>query len=377
MRALHAFLCCAAALSGQTRAVTDPGIVTTGQAITPAGVPTIFDGRVYGVTFGENASAIWVASATKLFKLDWQQNRTLETIGLNGLPGLQGIQFDAAAGTPLLSGLRQGRVALQARDKVIAADLGTFQAGAIAVAKEADATGRRLAVIPLTANNQLAVIDVAHSVVAGKAATGIAPFGAVIAQKGDIAFVTNWGGRLARSGDVTSPTGLAASADRVVVDSRGIASTGTVTRVDLRTLETTHTIAAGLHPTALAWDEPGQRLYIANGNSDSVTVIDSRRMMVLSTFPVAPFAVKAPGVAPTALALSRDRTTLYAACGGINAIAVMDARSGAIRGLIPTAWYPNGLALSPDGRYLAVSALLGVGSGWRDAPSKRCGPARA
>ena len=34
-----------------------------------------------------------------------------------------------------------------------------------------------------------------------------------------------------------------------------------------------------------------------------------------------------------------------------------------MRGLIPTAWYPNQLALTPDGRQLAVATLLGVGSG--------------
>ena len=36
------------------------------------------------------------------------------------------------------------------------------------------------------------------------------------------------------------------------------------------------------------------------------------------------------------------RTTLYVACGGINAVAVVDTATGKIRGLIPTAWYPNG-----------------------------------
>ncbi|MEY3284415.1 MAG: hypothetical protein RIR86_2428, partial [Acidobacteriota bacterium] len=34
------------------RAVTDPGVVTTRQNITPAGVQSIFDGRVYGLSFG-------------------------------------------------------------------------------------------------------------------------------------------------------------------------------------------------------------------------------------------------------------------------------------------------------------------------------------
>ena len=35
-----------------SRGVTDPGIVTTRQTITPAGVQSVFDGRVYGITFG-------------------------------------------------------------------------------------------------------------------------------------------------------------------------------------------------------------------------------------------------------------------------------------------------------------------------------------
>ncbi len=358
----------------QTRAVTDPGTITTRQAITPAGVPTVFDGRVYGVAFGEDASTIWVANAEKLFQLDWRQNRSLEAIMLNGLPGLQGIQFDSVAKRPLLSAQRRAstgpaHVALMDRGAVVAGDLGTYQAGAIAIAREPDSRGRRLAVVPLTANNQLAVIDLTKRELAGKAATGIAPFGAVVSHDGAIAFVTNWGGRVAKPGETTAQTGHAP--DQVVVDARGVASTGTVTRIDLGTLAATNTIGVGLHPTAIVWDEPGERLYVANGNSDSVSVIDTRRMAVAQTFAIAPFAVKAAGIAPTALALSKDRATLYAACGGINAIAVMDARTGAVRGLIPTAWYPNGLSISPDGAWIAVSALLGVGSGWQDSPGMR------
>ena len=34
------------------RAVSDPGVITTRQAITPAGVQTVFDGRVNGAAFG-------------------------------------------------------------------------------------------------------------------------------------------------------------------------------------------------------------------------------------------------------------------------------------------------------------------------------------
>ena len=107
------------------RAVTDPDVATTRQATTPAGVQSVFDGRVYGVAFGSSAS---------------------------------------------------------------------------------EPTGR----------------------VEGRVKTGgVAPFGAAITRGGSTAWVSHWGGRWPRDGDLRLPTGLEPMADRVVVDARGIASTGT------------------------------------------------------------------------------------------------------------------------------------------------------
>jgi YVTN family beta-propeller protein len=95
----------------------------------------------------------------------------------------------------------------------------------------------------------------------------------------------------------------------------------------------------GLHPTALVWDQSAHRLYVANGNQDSVSVVDTSTQQVVKTIAIQPFQVRVPGIAPTALALSPDGRRLYVACGGINAVAVVDSRSGHIDGLIPTAWY--------------------------------------
>jgi|GEM_PF-5035252 hypothetical protein len=76
----------------QVRSVTDPGTVTTRQAITPAGVPAVFNGRVYGVAFGKSSSELWVLTATHVYRLDWQANRVLESIEHGSIPGLQGIR---------------------------------------------------------------------------------------------------------------------------------------------------------------------------------------------------------------------------------------------------------------------------------------------
>jgi hypothetical protein len=99
--------------------------------------------------------------------------------------------------------------------------------------------------------------------------------------------------------------------------------------------------------------------------------VDTAKAAVARTIEVQPFAQKVAGIAPTAVAASADGTKVFVACGGINAVAQIDAATGKTMGLIPTAWYPNALALSGDGKYLALGALLGAGSGWREAPGKR------
>ncbi len=378
------------------RQVSDPGVVVTRQSITPAGVQSVFDGRVYAVGFGAKRDEVWALTATRLICLDWRANRVVRSVALGAAaapatgvraddpeinaalpgakPGIQGLAIDDA-GRPYVtsSSGTDGRLLTVEGDAVrlVAGKLGAHPTGAVAVASRKDASGRRLAVIPVIARNVAVVIDVESGRVLESVPTGIAPVGVAMDAAGTFAYVSNWAGRVAAPGDRTAPTGLAAGADRVVIDERGIAATGTLTKISLTTLKAVATISVGLHPTALAWDEPRARLYVANGNSDTISVIDTRRDTVVQTFTLRPFATAMPGVAPTALALSADGGTLYAACGGINAVAVLATATGATRGLIPTAWYPNGLSLSADGTHLAVSTLLGVGSGSRDGAAKR------
>lgn len=353
------------------RAVTDPGVITTRQTITPAGVPAIFAGKVYDVAFGADSGELWVLNANHVHRLDWRQNKVLGRIVHGGAPGLQSLAFANGAA---YFGFRQGRGAGEVRlarlapgemsPNVLTGSLGEQIAGAVAV-------GEKQALVPLIFNNALAVVDLATRQTVGKVETGIAPFAAVMNRAGTVAYVSNWGGRRPTAKDLTAPTGYAPQADRVVVDGRGIASTGTITRIDLVTLKVTHTIATGLHPMGLVWDEAEDRLYVANANQDSVSVIDTLKNTALPPIAVQPFAQKVTGIAPNALALAPGGKRLYVSCGGINAIAVVNLATGAIDGLIPTAWYPNSLAVSADGRYIAVGTMLGAGSGWRDEPAKR------
>ena len=361
---------------GPVRAVDKPGVVTTGQSITPAGEQSVFSGRVHAAMFGGSDNMIYVALASGLvYKLDWRRNKVLEIIHGGRNPGMQGMALDPASGEPLMTGAISGTVegkreiGIQlvridgSQLKVIANRLGTFAVGQVSAASEKNAAGERLAGVALTFNDSLAVVDLATGKVKGTVRTGIAPFGVRVNSAGTVAYVSNWGGRFPTAQDMTRTTGVRPGADRVVVDARGIASTGTVSRVDLATMQVTNTIETGLHPTAMVWDGPRARLYVANSNSDTVTVIDTQSNRVAHNFKIAPFRKKAEGVAPNALAVSADGKTLYVACGGINAVAVMRAEDGRIEGLVPTAWYPNDLRLSADGEYLLVANLMGVGPG--------------
>lgn len=358
------------------RTVPDPGVITTRQTITPAGAQTVLDERVHGVTFGASSDVVYMAGGSgALRKLDWRRNTADEIIHATRLPGMQGLVFDPVTGEPLVTAV----LPIKGRDKdtsvvqllrisggkeiVVADMLGNGLVGGLSVASRKNAAGERYAAVALTNNDSVAIIDLVSGSLKGVVRTGIAPFNVAINEAGTVAYVTNWGGRFPSAQDSTAPTGNQPDSDRVVVDARGIASTGTVTRVDLLALKVTRVIPVGLHPSALAWDEPRRLLYVANSNSDSISVIDTEADVVKRTIPIQPFSMKLPGIAPNAVGVAGDGKELYVACGGINAIAVIRLNDGEIQGLVPTGWYPIDLRISTDGRYLAVANLMGVGPG--------------
>lgn len=126
-------------------------------------------------------------------------------------------------------------------------------------------------------------------------------------------------------------------------------------------------IVGGAAPDAIAMRRDGKLAYVALANVDRVAVVSLAggaprvaRGLDLRLFPDAPY-----GAQPSAEVLSKDGKRLFVALAGLNAIAVLDARASTRYryGLIPTAWYPTALALSPNGRFLYVTAAKGV-DGW-------------
>lgn len=360
--------------------VVDPGIIPSRQTITPAGLQSIFESRVYGVAFGENGDSIYAATAGQkgsyVYQINLKTNQMMGVMNAAASPGMQGLIYDPVSRTPLLSGLSGGGkqkgsagqlVQLSGGKGTVLADgVGSHQVAGIGVGRSKNSHGQRLAIMALTFDDEVAVLDLDTREVLRRIKTGVAPFGVVINADSSAAYVSNWGGRFPKAGERTAATGPEPNADQVLVDERGVVSSGTVTRIDLLSGQVTATVDVGLHPSGLAWDEAHHRLFVANSNSDSISVVDTATNRLVETLAVQPFNRKVAGAAPESVALSPDNKTLYAACAGINAVAVIDVAAAHphLAGLIPTGWYPNDVTVSPDGRFVAVSTLLGVGSGW-------------
>jgi YVTN family beta-propeller protein len=356
------------------RTVTDPGVITTRQTITPAGVQAIFGGQVFAVGFCGSDSTVSIAAqedTATIYRLNLGTNQGLMRNSFGGqVLGIQGMSCLPGNAATLVSLSREGeakpdqRLVLlsdgQQRD--FSGGLAKGAIGGLGVSR-----GGTRGVVALTGSNEVAILDLKERRITQRVQAGIAPFTAVINREGTVAWTSNWGGRVPKHNQRiigrTAPTGPDVAADRVTIDARGIAATGTVSRIDLAERKVTHELDVGLHPTALAWDEERNRLYVANSNDDSISVVDTETNRLTSTWSIQPFTDRVRGIAPTSLVLAPDGQTLYIACGGINAVAIMNVRDASVRGLIPTGWYPSHLALTAGGRTLAVATLLGVGSG--------------
>ncbi|WP_375502619.1 beta-propeller fold lactonase family protein [uncultured Nostoc sp.] len=113
-------------------------------------------------------------------------------------------------------------------------------------------------------------------------------------------------------------------------------------------------IPIGSQPNKVLLSPDQNRLYVANGNDDSISVIDTNNNRVVQTISLSRPGDKYKGGNPNSLTLSPDGRTLYVTLGGENAITVVDLQAGQVNGRIPTGWYPNSVSVSLDGQRLYV-----------------------
>src|SRR5256884_1286027 len=138
-------------------------------------------------------------------------------------------------------------------------------------------------------------------------------------------------------------------------------------------------ISVDRHPTAMISNAEGTRLFVANSNADSVSVIDTTTDQEIERIDVRLAEDALPGASPEGVALSDDEKTLYVANAHSNAVALValsekvsgakatgkttEAAKSKILGFIPTGQYPSAIAIA-DGKL-----FIGNGKGTGFEPS--------
>ncbi len=229
--------------------------------------------------------------------------------------------------------------------------------------------------VVLNGNNQLLKIRFADRSIVWTAPVGVAPFGVALAN--DRAFVTNWAGPIpgVDSPDSTSKQETAGVpwGSAYIDPKTGAMSRGTVSVIDTKTGRVEREIEVGLHPNTILASRNEKRLYVANGNSDNVSIVDAQTRQVTDSVSVGLFSGQTTyiGSTPNALALDSLGTTLYVANGLDNALAVVPLTNGlpaaslnqagsGVSGYIPTQAYPGGILCV--GTDLIVANIEGNGS---------------
>jgi len=228
--------------------------------------------------------------------------------------------------------------------------------------------GKRL-YVALNVSNRLLELDTTSRKPLRLFEVGTAPY--AVALVGHKAYVSNWGGRRADRHSTNGPIGIGALAR--VDPVRFVANEGSVSVIDLKVGGVQREIAAGLHSSGLALSPDGRWLVVANANSDTLSVINTRPDQVVESIPVRWRANDLFGASPNALTFDQSGKVLYVCNGTQNAVVVLSFRPGnsKIMGLIPTGWYPGAIVCDPPRHAIYVANIKGIGSGKRYAVGEK------
>jgi len=343
-------------------------LVPNGQPLTPAGTHIEVNDRPLGMVVSPNGSLLAVVTGSNfnpraLHIIDLTTRAIKQTLPISN--SFVGVAFSPGGDAIYVGGGASNDVKIfkAGADGSFAAD-GTIPitGGPQPSGLTLDANGSHL-YVALNMTHEVAVIDTATRKLLNRVAVGIYPYTAVISGDGSKVYISNWGGKVAGVNDVTD------GMFPVVVDKRtGIPVSGTVSVLSTANNTVVKTIDVGLHPTGMALGPRGDVVYVTNANSDTVSVINTATDNVVKTLHVGengPGRTSLLGSSPNAVIVSPNGRTLYVANAAENAIAIVDVDARpdeAVRGLIPTGWYPTAVALDPAGERLFIGSGYGFGS---------------
>lgn len=213
--------------------------------------------------------------------------------------------------------------------------------------------------IVLNGSNQLVKTNFTNKKIEWTANTGVAPFGISIVK--NKAYITNWAGPLVT--DTSRENAGTPWGSAYTNPVTGATQQGTVSIIDINNGKLIKELVVGLHPNAIVQNTDKQFLYVANSNSDMISVIEADKDEVVDSINVGLFSTQQVlyGSSPNGLCTDANGTTLYVANGLDNAIAVIKLGSNIalkgkgkteVKGYIPTEAYPSGLACLNDNLYI-------------------------
>jgi YVTN family beta-propeller protein len=185
-------------------------------------------------------------------------------------------------------------------------------------------------------DDSLAIVSLANDATYGTeigraAINGVSPYDVAVDESSHTAFVSLWGGDGKTNGvvpvDVTDPTMPVAGAT---------ISTGKAAEAEL--------LLAG-------------RLFVANADADTVSIVDTAARTVKSLPATSGMIL---GATPTSVAIepagANGNGRIYLANAGENSVVALDLDTMSIIGRVPTAWYPTAVAVLGDGTLVIASA---------------------
>jgi autotransporter-associated beta strand protein/YVTN family beta-propeller protein len=335
----------------------------TRQIIRAAGQQVQFSGRPVDLILSPDKKFIYIKNINNLLVVDsssWLlvQNLSYPASGAS----MHGIAVNPAGSRVYVTGAANelyewilSTNGMASFSRTISMPSGSYPCG---VAISADGTA---AYVCLSIANKLAVVNLSNGSITRQINTGIAPWDVVLSPDGNTAYVSDWGGRFPVAGDQTATS----AGTPVVIDSRGVASSGRISIVNLATGTETAQVETGLHPSDLELSSEGNTLYVANANSDTVTVIDTASLTVKETILVRPDPTFPYGSASDGLSISGDGKTLFVASAGNNAVAVVELpnaqhTNSMVQGFLPSGWYPG--SVTTDSNYIYTVNVKGLGS---------------
>ena len=108
-------------------------------------------------------------------------------------------------------------------------------------------------------------------------------------------------------------------------------------------------IHVGSHPNELLLNKKGTRLFVANANDNSVSVINTFTRKVNEVISTSLYPTQLTGSTTNGLALSANEQTLFIANADNNCLAVFDVSkpgNSKSMGFIPVGWYPTNVKVS-------------------------------